>query len=96
MTQGSPREMFDVFVMPDVGVDLEVKYPIAMDGAAGRFVVRGPPRKLAILKYVAQGIDDDGEIDGVVSPTKPHRLCANAEKRGLVGMDGIGAHNVTR
>jgi hypothetical protein len=80
-------EKLDMFVMPGIALDLEVKYPLNIEGTAGRFAVRGPPRKLAILKYVAQGIDDDGEIDGVVSPTKPITLPTEVKREAGIPLD---------
>ena len=62
-SSGSPKEILDVFLFPDVGLDLKVDYPKDTEGSAGRFVVTGPKRKVDILRYVAEGIDDDGEID---------------------------------
>ena len=61
-SSGSPKEILDVFLFPDVGLDLKVDYPKDTEGSAGRFVVTGPKRKVDILRYVAEGIDDDGEI----------------------------------
>ena len=73
-SSGSPKEILDVFLFPDVGLDLKVDYPKDTEGSAGRFVVTGPKRKVDILRYVAEGIDDDGEIDGVISPMSPVTL----------------------
>ena len=66
-------EMVAVFIKPDVGLELKVTYSDSED-RAGKFVVTGPKRKLDILKYVAQGIDVDGEIDGVIGPMTPITL----------------------
>ena len=52
--------MVAVFIKPDVGLELRVTYG-ETEHTAGKFVVTGPKRKLDILKYVAQGIDKDGE-----------------------------------
>ena len=59
---GGGQELLDVFVVPDIGLDLEVKFSEGDPGAAGSFVVQGPARKLGILKHVAQGLVEAQEI----------------------------------
>lgn len=69
------QEILDYFVYPNVGIELEVEYNLERGvGAAGRFMVRGPPHKVEVLKHVASGIDDDGTIDGAISPCSPVTL----------------------
>ena len=67
------QEMLDIFILPNVGLEISTEYP-EEDGAAGRFAVTGPARKLDILKTVAKGVDDDGTIDGDISPRSPVTL----------------------
>ena len=71
-------ELVEVFVTPGVPIDIDVNYP-SQEGAAGRFVVKGPRHVRKTLQYVAQGIDDD-EIDGGISPRSPVTLPEQVKK----------------
>ena len=64
-------EQMDLFILPDVGLQLNVHFPKDNDVTAGKFVVKGPPAKLAKIRKVAK---TNGEIEGVASPYSPVTL----------------------
>ena len=69
-------ERMDLFVLPDVGLDLQVMFHPGADTCKciGNYVVRGPPQKLAVLHRAAYSSSRSSKSiasSSAVSSTKP-------------------------
>ena len=66
---GGAREVLDLFIDPDVGIDLKAKYPDAASASAehlaGQYEVIGPPR---IVNALRRGLGQSASLSGVLSP----------------------------
>ena len=60
---GSAKEVMDLFIEPDIGLELNVSYP-GESTAGGVFEVVGPLRRLKLLRKATQA----EKIVGVISP----------------------------
>ena len=68
-------EILDIYIQANIELRIDVSYGGCSSSEAGRFIVTGPPDKLAILRRVGKGVVADGaDIEGVASPMAPVTL----------------------
>jgi len=63
-----PKEVMDLFIEPNIGLQLAVEYKKGEFGAAGRYVLAGPPRVLKMLRKAGLEASKSGLLEGVISP----------------------------
>lgn len=65
-----PKESMELFVLPDVALQIEVSYPVAPQ-KAGTFTVTGPPPTLKALRRASVGCEAKRPHAGTVAHSRP-------------------------